>query len=114
MAFHWQADDCSAIRSFVIFQGIQTSTAKELYSSVIFQWGPDPPVLPLDPRMLTFHHLITKVPKLISSYVYTSLSCIMDCNVALGNVVTTRMHRVKQKQSILQKNLRNMRALINL
>ena len=61
MAFCWRADNDSTLNaglvsSFVIFQGIQTSTAKEPCRFVIFPGGcldllPPPPPPPLGPRM---------------------------------------------------------------
>ena len=55
MAFRWRADDgqtWNGLDSFVIFQGIPTSIAKEPYIFVIFQGGPDPlSPPPLDPHM---------------------------------------------------------------
>ena len=60
MAFRWRADNdptlnAGLVSSFVIFQGIQTSIAKEPCSFVIFPGGcldilPSPPP-PLGPRM---------------------------------------------------------------
>ena len=54
MAYRWRTDDgptWNGLGSFVIFQGIPTSIAKEPYIFVIFQGGPRPPVPPLDPHM---------------------------------------------------------------
>ena len=50
MAFCWpDIESRLGIGSFVIFQGIRTSIAKEPYSFVIFQgWGSGLPVPPLD------------------------------------------------------------------
>ena len=47
----WPNMECW-IGSFVIFQGIRTSIAKEPYIFVFYQGGPDPLYLPLDLRML--------------------------------------------------------------
>ena len=53
MVFRWRANDGPTLNTgyggFVIFQGIWTSIAKEPYSFVIFQGGPDPLSSPLDP-----------------------------------------------------------------
>ena len=60
MAFRWRTDDSTTWNaglvqfcSFVIFQGISTSIAKEPYIFVIFQGGPDP-LPPPDPHMYVF------------------------------------------------------------
>ena len=58
-AFRWRADDSNMecwLGSFLIFQGISTSIAKEPYIFVIFQGrgGGGPLAPPLDPHMYVF------------------------------------------------------------
>ena len=85
MAFRWRADDGPTLNAGLvaaIFQEIRTCIARKPCIFVIFQEGPDPLSLPLDPHIITPRRLCT-----CATYCVLAVNCFRNFHINLFGLV---------------------------